>query len=848
MQKFTLDRAIFHLQSVRQRPALQLFAGWAVAAVVDRLWLTLDRRVPAWDQADYLTGSLNYWHAFQTPQWLSSEWWTQVWLLSSKIPPLTYIATVPFLNLFGTGFDRATLVNLFLSAVLLWSVYGLGRHLFSQQVGVWAALLCLVFPGLVAVRLDFLLDYPLTAATALAFYSLTLWRDRPESWLRTIAFGLALGIGLAVKQSIVLFLAVPLLWLTLELCVSRQWTKLLQFVVGLGSSSLVCGWWYRTNWLLVLTASKRATVDSAIAEGDPALNTLSAWTYYLQHLPEQVSWLLLAIPIAGFVKWRLSNRSSLSPSPVLPRQSFVWLAVFLLGAYLLCSLNVNKDLRYSLPLLPVLSIALAWGLSAWGWRTRWLTAAVVAVLSVIPLQPTTEFVPAMTQAYVGLPFPHEAAIEEIVRTEPYLQTTLGVLPSTSTVNQHNLNYYGALSNFRVYGRQVGVRSEDVPQDVRSIDWFVTKTGDPGSVPSAYSEIVETVERGGEFALHRQFPLPDGERLNLYHRQQPWVTVTLQDAPGVTEGVALDSVLVPPRVPPGSPVPVTYEWSGSWESLRRSVVLLTWRQQIDEKTIAEPAFWLHDRSIASGLLASKPLQVAERCPKTGILHPDGQSDFDSCTFEISETTAMLPPADLPPGTYVLEARYLDLNTGQAQSIEIPSVAVEVDLSAPIISAPELDWETQLRQLAKALPQGTSALDPVFSEISRINQYDPVQGYLDRAIASLEYRLERDPDRLDWAYTVGLAWVVKKRPDKAISVFERVVALDVNNPYAYAYLAVVNLADWHPIAARNAIETALSIDPSLPELHVLDGIASLMVGNLWRGYRELRLGLSAMAESS
>src|SRR4028118_1274830 len=149
---------------------------WLLGAISDRLWFALDRSVPAWDQADYLTSSLKYLQALQHPQWFSGEWWTNFWLLSTKIPPLAYVLTVPFLQVFGTGDDRATLVHLLFSAILLASVYNLGAQLFNRQVGLWAAAICVLLPGLYRFRLQFLLDYPLTAAITFAFYCLTMWK------------------------------------------------------------------------------------------------------------------------------------------------------------------------------------------------------------------------------------------------------------------------------------------------------------------------------------------------------------------------------------------------------------------------------------------------------------------------------------------------------------------------------------------------------------------------------------------------------------------------------------------------------------------------------------------------
>lgn len=142
---------------------------WLVGAVGDRIWFALDHSVPPWDQAQYLTGSLNYWRALQHPQWLESEWWTSFWLLSSKIPPLIYITAAVCQNFFGIGVDKATLVQLLFSAILLGSVYGLGSRLFSVEVGLWAAGLCQLLPGIYQYKLDFLLDYPLTALVMLSF-------------------------------------------------------------------------------------------------------------------------------------------------------------------------------------------------------------------------------------------------------------------------------------------------------------------------------------------------------------------------------------------------------------------------------------------------------------------------------------------------------------------------------------------------------------------------------------------------------------------------------------------------------------------------------------------------------
>lgn len=822
---------------------------WLVFAVGDRLWFAIDHSIPSWDQADYLTGALNYWQAFQSPQWGNADWWQNLWHLSSKIPPGTYMITAIFHSFFGLGEDVATLVNLFFSAILLVSVYGLGCRCVNQKVGLWAAGLCMLFPGLYHVRLDFLLDYPLTAVVTLCFYLLTLWQFpqrknqlSPSQWGMAIAFGLSLGLALMIKQTTVLFLLPPILWVIVGSVWRREWVKLAQLVLANLFALAVIYPWYRPNWLLILTGSKRATIDSALAEGDPPLDTFWAWSYYLEQLPDHVSWPILIVALAGYGWYIITGNRR--------RQGYAWqwLLVFWLGAYLLCSLNINKDFRYVLPYLPVVAIFLANGLLAWQsrslpWGRKPIgklvplgTIAVALLLMIVNLWPVADWSrsesrqPGQHHAYIGPVWPVREVIAEIIHTEPDLTSTLGVLPSTPAVNQHTLNYYGALANFQVYGRQVGVRQAQVAQDVRSLSWFLTKTGDQGSVPAAQAATVQAVQSSPDFRLHKTWDfLPDGSTWQLYHRQSPIIQVkTTADYPSPQiklENVTLGAL----TAPPGQPVAVSYEWSGNWTDLQNGLVLLTWElasrenqpqpiTNYDLTTNNQPItnnqtnYWLHDHAIGLGKLYG----TASNSSKNRV--------------SITEALAMLPPEDIAPGVYTLKAQYLNRQTGATYPLAVPhSVQIKIDPTAAATPAPELDLVTQLRSLATALPKGTDALGPIFDDIARINQYDPIQDYLTQAQLTLKTRLSQE-DNLPLTYNLALAMVLKRDAPGAIAALEKVVQLDPENPYAYGYLAFVNLYDWRPLAAEKALKSALEIAPNRQEFQILYAIAGLCQGNL------------------
>ncbi|MEG4362429.1 phospholipid carrier-dependent glycosyltransferase [Microcoleus sp. C2C3] len=892
---------------------------WLLGAISDRLWFALDRSVPAWDQADYLTSSLKYLQALQHPQWLSGEWWTNFWLLSTKIPPLAYILTVPFLQVFGTGADRATLVHLLFSAILLASVYSLGVQLFNRQVGLWAAAICVLLPGLYRFRLQFLLDYPLTAAITFAFYCLTMWKASegrrkkeegrrkkeegrrkrnqgreikedcphspdlplspspnlplspspnlplspspnlplspsptlplsPSSFFWAIAFGISLGLSILVKHTTVLFLFTPIVWLAVGAVRQKAWGRLGQLTGALLLSAAVFGPWAKTNWLLILTGGKRATLDSAIAEGDPGINTIDAWIYYGQHLPEHISWPLLLIPLVGLILyWRRRQDSS----SIFYLNSCRWLAVFWVGAYLINSLNINKDDRYVIPYLPVLSIFLAYCLtlwpSRWGRQIRWGTIglAILAMLfHILPLGGAlgNSLVQIISPGnsnypYLGKEWPHREVIAEIIDREPYLQSTLGVLPSTPEINQHNLNFYGALANFQVYGRQVGTNLKQVPQDVRSLSWFVTKTGPQGSIreriKKAQNAAVTAIENGDKFQLEKTWILPDYTNLNLYRkREQP---VEVQPLNEGRSQVQLDRVTVAAKAVPGVALPVTYTWSGSWQQLQSGLVLVTWQNQQSGNIPPGQTFRiLHDRAIAQATL------------HPGML----EADKFAVGFRVVDRTAMLPPANIAPGTYNLQATYLNRKTGETYPINVPAVSVKIE-AEPLdmrsqaepgnednTDKPELDLVTQLRAMATNLPKGLPGLEPVFEQIGRINQYDPIQDYTVQAEQTLEYRLKQEPNNLELAYALAFSRVLQQNVKSAIAALEKVTQLDSQNPYAYAYLAFVQLYGWHPKAAQTALKPALALNSNLPEIRILNGVAALMQGNLIQAWQDLQ----------
>ncbi|MGK7888470.1 MAG: hypothetical protein AB4042_03990 [Leptolyngbyaceae cyanobacterium] len=898
---------------------------WAIAAVIDHVWLALDHAPPSWDPADHMIGALNYWWTLQPQHWFSGHIWDALWTLSSKYPPLLYISTAPFLALLGRGADQAIAVNLFYTAILLISVYGLGRVLFRAEVGRWAAGLCLLFPQFYSLRTGYYMDYPLTTLIAASSLILTGWHfshlstTRPprsiphrftavKQWGLALSFGVTFGLALLMKQTAVFFLAVPLVWVGVPSLVlgirQRRWAKFSQIFSGVAIAFLMIWPWSQTNWLFQISAAFNSNIKSARIEGDPAWNTLAGWTYYWQQLPQALSYPLLIVALVGLLIALLTTlirflappnfKTSQHPNTPTPQRKtppFLWFLFFFLPTYAIWSAIANKDSRYILPWLSWWSVLLAYGLLSFPrtwWRVKWITVSVASLAMLLNLFPVggdwgraiaTTLAPGAYQPpYLGEPWPQAEIIDEIIQTQPYQVANIGVLPSTPEMNQHNLTLEGNRRNFQVYARRMGRDRDYLQRDQRSLSWFLSVTAPnlnhhEESSRQRQRQMRNEMKQSGQFKRQRVWDLPDGSRLLLFRRQQLPVEVeplenpitdvlydrdkldTLLSLFGANQHqadsqtgsatpvaiqpltVQLDEIKAPRQVPPGQPVPITYTWSGSWSVLHDGVVLLTWHRQgspVGDPTRCSPeTCWFHDHAIGLGTLYPQIIQANQ-----AIAAPTPPDRDPLQPFTVTERTAMLPPATLKPGRYTLAATYINPVTGETYELDGPAIAIRINPSAKAKAAPELDWISQFRAAAQQLPLGIDALNQVFDNLGRINLYDPVQAYTQQAEVILKARLQHQPDNRADHYGLVLAHALQRDVQGTLTALEKTAQLDADNPYVHAQLGFVRLYAGQPWAAQEALDRAIALDPTVPEIQTLNAVAALLRGNLWQAWTRFR----------
>jgi 4-amino-4-deoxy-L-arabinose transferase-like glycosyltransferase len=796
---------------------LILMAIISIAISIHAIWLMLDRSVPTWDDAAHFTNALNYQRVIGHIQLFSPDWWHELWAQSpSYTAPFVYIVTVPFLSIFGKAVDSGILVNILFIIITALATYSLSKTAFSTQVSLWASGLCLMFPALINIQTMYMLDYGIVAMSCLTFLALTRWKDadtRLKSWQWSSMFGIAFGCLILSKPTGFLFLLFPSIFLLGSFVKHRNWWGIFQFGVAIIIAWSIFGAWFSQNWLTVLTSAIGSNAIGTV-EGDPPGNTLAGWLYYIRLLPDLISLPILVTTIGLAIVWVFKNQSSTSP---IKNRHLFWLLLYCFGGYFFCSLASNKDSRFILPILPVLSIFLAHSFNLfqtnWARRLRWGTVGITGLillinLFAIPGTDSLSKVPYLHyglihRANIGSSFPHQAIISEITRDRPYLQSTIGVLSSSPELNAENLDSYGHLADFQVYARYLVESSTEkqkfIDRGLKALNWYAIQVGDPSHIINKVP--LSIVEQNSDLQLHKTWTMPDASIVRLYRRKN--TPIAVEPIAAKIDKIKLEKIVISPSS--GLAVNTSYQVSGDRELLQRGLLILTWQSK--NKT------WHHDRGIGLGNL------YLDRT--------------NSSNFRVTENSGMLPPEKQPLDTYTLTATYLNRQTGKTFSLAVPKIEIKSLPENPN----EPDSIVKLAQLSKLFARGK--IDPVFSEVNILNQYDPTQDYLEQSRQSIEYRSQQGESQVEPKYTLALIQALQRRIQPLLDNLTKITQADPQNPYAWTYQGFIRLYNWQPQAAETAFQMADKLPSPPPELTTLKVVSSIFRFNLLEAWQRSKI---------
>ncbi len=500
------------------RPRLLLVLLYAVLCSVIAVWVLLDRRPPEWDHANHLERAVDCHRSLRI---VADTGTREILEASSFYPPVVTCAAGLLYLVFPIAPLTAQAVMMAFLALAMAALYGLGRRLADVETGVWAAFLFATAPFVVFSLTNFQLDLPLAAMVALALYALVRSESFGDArW--SLALGAVFGLGMLTKPPFAIYVALPVLWGLWRALRSPDRRRRLGWAgAALAIGLLLALPWYGPRLFGLPMQILNRSFKQAAEQQNPEPLTSAALTYYPRTLPTQLGLLAGLLLIWGL--WALRKHRA--------ARTILWLAT--LGPFFVFSLIQNKNLRYTLPILPAAALVAAVGLRSLPALARRWTGVIVLALGALqvsmalfqipapPILPGMVMPLALGRAPSRADWQHERILADLGRESGGRPVTVAVIP--------NDNFF-SVSNFRyeVVRQGLPYRMTRAWSDAPlGVDFVILKSRDQGpSYASARPERLTRAFAGGDpywisaFPVIAEYPLPDGSTATLRARRVP----------------------------------------------------------------------------------------------------------------------------------------------------------------------------------------------------------------------------------------------------------------------------------------------------------------------------------------
>jgi hypothetical protein len=329
-----------------------------VFSAVNFWWISHDSQPQGADQANHLIRSLEFTAGIRD---LSFHRLWVAWKAESGVytyPPLYHLVTGIFILLGSRPPVAGVFANTVFLILLTYSVLQIGRVAFNLAAGFVAAILTIMYPMMAQLYHEAFIDFALTGMTAWCVWCLIATEGFQKRGA-SIVCGLSIGLGFLVKQLIPLYLigpAITCLWFYRQK-VGRDTCK--NVALSIASFLLISIPWYGLHWHAVLATGAFNQRVAAI-EGDPMPWTVPGAVFYLNMMgSEQVGFPTFVLTIISAMlfsaKW-----FSMDCDTVLRRSAQAAVALWIIVSLLLLTFCIlNKDIRYSMPILPAIALIAA---------------------------------------------------------------------------------------------------------------------------------------------------------------------------------------------------------------------------------------------------------------------------------------------------------------------------------------------------------------------------------------------------------------------------------------------------------------------------------------------------------
>ena len=774
---------------------LKIFIIIFLSLLIDNLLILQINNPPAWDQGYHLSNVFKMYNILGDQGINISDKFNQILnVTDSYRGPLTYLLSALFLKVFNNTYQFAYLSNQIFNIICIFSIFKLSKLLKNESTGIWAALIFTFSSLILNHRSDYLIDLSLTSFSTLGFLFFTKWYlDKKKFSFYSFLSGAALGLIFLTRPTGIVIFFLSFLCIVLKL-IKRKYSfsySLGEFIIFLTTFLVVIFPWFSRNWLTIITSTINAWNWGVNYQDGLEFNSIESWLFYFKNLPIIFGPINFSIFSTIFLIEKIFQKNLIGFKIKSLSKLNLWFLIYIFNSYLIISLMSTKDIRFIMPIFPILCIYPAIFLDSKNFKifSEKSKKFIITISILFSLFFTNIKIFSINSDINSTDYwPHADIMNEIKKENHNLVSTLAILPDTQEINTFNLEAEAARQGEHVAVRQVISNKETYRKDLEFFDWFLVKTGNQGVM---YNEAKNLLNRyllnNPSFIIQKEWDLPDRSKVSLLRRESLNTYLLNKDCKYSSSNLNII------KIPEG--IRLNLIWEG--KLIKSSSLLIDFFNE-DYKT-------------------STNISIAN-----GSFHRNFNKE--SCYFLTQDVPINFSEKSLKELN--IKARHID-EKGKIRILNLIDDNLKIkNESENEILIKMANKISKVELLGDFLRKGQ--FEKLFNLVGAINQSDPKQIYLKDAeeIYSQKYR---DNKNIRYLYNVLICQILQRKVNSAEKTINLILKTDYSNGNAQLVKSIINIYLLDKKDARSSINNAKIFQKSEESneiINIVEGLTYLL----------------------
>ena len=480
----------------------------------------------------------------------------------------------------------------------------------------------------------------------------------------------------------------------------------------------------------------------------------------------------------------------------------LWFLIYIFNCYLIVSLMSTKDIRFIMPIFPILCIYLARFLDSKDYK--YFSSKVKKLILIISFGCTLLF--SKSELYSknlnnnsSYKWPHAEIINEIKKENKNLMSTLAILPDTKDINTFNLEAEASRQGEHVAVRQVISNKKTYKDDLEFFDWFLIKSGYQGVMSNEAKNLLnQYLLKNPSFVIQKEWFLPDKSKVSLLRRESLNTYLIKKDCKYNLSNLDIK------KIPDG----IKLKLIGKGKLIKSSSFLIDFFNKDYKKSI--------NISLANNSFHRK-------------------FDEESCYLLKQEIAINIPKINSK--VLNIKARLLD-KKGKINNLTL--VNNQLNLEDKLEYGNSIKMANKISKvelLGNYLREGE--FEKLFNLVGVINQSDPKQIYL-KDSEKIYLQRYRDNKNTKYLYNVLICQILQRKVDNAEKTIDQILDSDYSNGNAQLAKSIINIYLLDKKDARVFLNNAKILDKSEDSneiINIVEGLTNLLELNFINAYRIL-----------